>query len=144
MYNEKLLFESQIIVEDIALANGAIDLSAYKGIRAAGAEGKLKITMRCNTDTNSAVILDKDATVTLTEMSLDLEPAAGTFVASVPSNARVIIASAADLTFVHKQEIMSMLVSKEASKYIRPTLALGGTFGDTDMNVDIFLEYVPS
>jgi len=143
MYDEKLLFESQLLNASdtpVSLADGSIDLTALDGLRAAGAEGKLKITLRAN----GTGVLDKDTTVTLTEMSLATAAAAGTFVANIPSNARVIIASAADLVFKDKEEVMSMLVSKEASKFIRPTLACGGTFGDTVLDVDIFLEYIPS
>ena len=138
MYDEKLLFESQMIAEDVDLANGSIDLTAYDGVRAGGAEGKLKITLRAN----GTGVLDELTTITLAETSIDTED--GSFVASVPSNTRVKPAPAADVNYKDKEEVMSMLVSKEANKFVRPTLACGGTFAQTVMAVDIFLEYVPS
>jgi hypothetical protein len=137
MYKKQLMFESQLIVKAIALANGAIDLSSYVGLRAGKAEGKLKMSLRAN----GAVTQGAAATITMTETSIDTED--GTFVASNPTVSRVQ-SVAAETTYTDKQEIMSMLISKEANKFVRPTLVLGGTFGTTAGNVDVYLEYVPS
>ena len=136
MYKEKLKFDSQVFHDSEALAVKTYTID--RGLRAQGAEGRLKVTVRAVAD---GVVLDSATTMTMTLTESATE--SGTYAALNPTISRVK-SWAADQTYVKNESIMDCIVPLDdlSNKWIKPTLVVGGTLGDTAGNIEVILEYL--